>query len=151
MCIDLASTENDEMQKQTDCINKLIAFATKYHVAVVLIAHPRKLEKDAEIGLYDVSGTSNIANLAQRTFALRRIGEKENSEYNVELTIIKDRLFGKLGKKIQFYYDNASRRFYTNKDEFSYNYKWDNQNLPDTEYPQDKTKEVFGEVKEGSE
>lgn len=146
MTIDLDSNENSELLKQTECINKLIKFAMKYAVAIVLVAHPRKMPKGEEIGIYDISGTSNIINLAHRSIGLRRIDqEKEKSNYNVCLTIIKDRMRGKAGKRINLYYDVPTRRFYTNEEEYEYQYLWDEAQHAPLPYPHLNENEVFGE------
>ena len=146
MTIDLDSNENSELLKQTECINKLIRFAMKYSVAVVLVAHPRKMPKGEEVGIYDISGTSNIINLAHRTIGLRRIDkEREKSSHDVCLTLIKDRMRGKAGKRINMYYDVPTRRFYTNEAEYEYQYSWDDAHHPPLPYPHLEEREVYGE------
>lgn len=146
MTIDLGSNENSELLKQTECINKLIRFAMKYSVAVVLVAHPRKMPRGEEVGIYDISGTSNIINLAHRTIGLRRIDkEREQSNHDVCLTLIKDRMRGKAGKRINMYYDVPTRRFYTNESEYEYQYGWDSGEHPPLPYPHFEESEVYGE------
>lgn len=147
MTIDLDQNENSELLKQTECIDRLIKFAMKYSVAVILVAHPRKTPAGEDVGLYDISGSSNIVNLAHRTIGLRRIDqEKEKSNHNVCLTLIKDRMRGRAGKKIDLYYDVPTRRFYTNEKEYSYQYKWDDGKYAPLPYPHQEEKEVFGSV-----
>lgn len=147
MTINIGSNENNDMQKQTDCINKLIKFAMKYLVAVVLVAHPRKLQSGADIGIQDISGSANITNLAHRTIGLRRIDkDKEKSNHDVVLTLIKDRMRGRSGKKINLYYDIPSRRFYTNESEYEYKYGWDSGTYAPLPYPHAEEHEVYGEV-----
>lgn len=147
MTINIGSNENNDMQKQTDCINKLIKFAMKYLVAVVLVAHPRKLQSGADIGIQDISGSANITNLAHRTIGLRRIDkDKEKSNHDVVLTLIKDRMRGRSGKKINLYYDIPSRRFYTNEAEYEYKYGWDSGTYAPLPYPHAEEHEVYGEV-----
>ena len=146
MTIDLGSNENSELLKQTECINRLICFATKFAVSVVLVAHPRKIPKGEEVGIYDISGSSNIINLAHRTIGLRRIDkEREKSSHDVCLTLIKDRMRGKAGKRINMYYDIPTRRFYTNEAEYEYQYSWDDEERPHLPYPHLEEREVYGE------
>lgn len=146
MTIDLDSNENSELLKQTECINKLIRFAMKFSVAVVLVAHPRKMPRGEEVGIYDISGTSNIINLAHRTIGLRRIDkEKEKSSHDVCLRLIKDRMRGNAGKAINMYYDIPSRRFYTNEAEYEYQYSWDDGAYDPLPYPHADEREVLGE------
>lgn len=145
MTIDLDSSENNEMMKQTEAINKLIHFAMKYSVAVLLVAHPRKMPRDTDVGIYDISGTANIANLAHRTIGLKRIDhEKDKSNHDVRVTVIKDRMRGKGGMKIDMYYDVPSRRFYTNECEYAHQYNWDKGKYPPIPYPHQEEYEVYG-------
>lgn len=147
MTINIGSNENNDLQKQTDCVNKLIKFAMKYSVAVVLVAHPRKLQSGADIGIQDISGSANLTNLAHRTIGLRRIDkDKEKSNHDVVLTLIKDRMRGRSGKKINLYYDIPSRRFYTNESEYEYKYGWDSGTYAPLPYPHAEEHEVYGEV-----
>lgn len=163
MTIDINSNEQNELQKQTETINRLIQFAMKFDVAVILVAHPRKLQSGSDIGIYDISGTSNIINLAHRTIGLKRVtpAEKRGTlklngkgwlsepiKYDSLVTIIKDRILGRSNTSIGLYYDIPSRRFFSNPEEFGHNYKWDKrvytEPLP---YPiEDDEEEVFGKT-----
>ena len=133
MMIDLHCSEADKNTAQTNFINDLIKFAAKFNVAVILIAHPRKTQdQNSDIEMYDISGTSNIINLAMRSIGLRRVSKKENEDpkskwgkYDVVLTIIKDRLFGKADFQMGIWYDLISRRFYTDYEEYDTQFAWD--------------------------
>lgn len=133
MMIDLNCAESDKNTAQTNLINSLIKFAAKFNVAVVLIAHPRKTQDtNSDIEMYDISGTSNIINLAMRSIGLRRVSKKEKSDpksqwnkYDVVLTVIKDRLLGKADFQMGLWYDLTSRRFYTDYAEYDVKFAWD--------------------------
>lgn len=133
MMLDLQCSESDKNTAQTNLINTLIKFASKYNVAVVLIAHPRKTQDtNSDIEMYDISGSSNIINLAMRSIGLRRVSKKEKNDpkakwnkYDVVLTVIKDRLLGKADFQMGLWYDLASRRFYTDYDEYDAHFAWD--------------------------
>jgi hypothetical protein len=150
MTIDMDANENNELRKQTDTINQLINFTTKYNVAVILVAHPRKLQNTYDMGLYDISGTSNIINLAHRSISIKRTTEKENEKmgqpFNVVLNVLKDRIRGRANFSMGMFYDVPSRRFFTNEDEFVHNYLWDTTSYNDRiPYPINNDKEeVFG-------
>ena len=160
MTID-AEQDDNELRSQTNTIKKLIAFAKKYNTAVILVCHPRKTEKNnPSIGIYDIAGTSNIINLAHRTISLRRVTEddKENSthlserrkrllKYDVIVTIIKDRMFGRSNIDTGVFYDSESRRFYTTQEEFDKRYSWDTRtyNEPLISERIDDESEVYGE------
>lgn len=137
MCIDTETSE-EELRSQTDTIKKLIELAKKYQVAVILVCHPRKMDAGTNVGIYDIAGTSNIVNLAHRTIGLRRVtdAERENAakysekrrqllKYDVIVTIVKDRMFGRQNIDVGLYYDPASRRFFSDMDEYDRRFSWD--------------------------
>lgn len=137
MCIDTETSE-EELRSQTDTIKRLIEFAKKYQVAVILVCHPRKMDAGTNVGIYDIAGTSNIVNLAHRTIGLRRVtdAERENAakysekrrqllKYDVIVTIVKDRMFGRQNIDVGLYYDPASRRFFSDMDEYDRRFSWD--------------------------
>lgn len=137
MCIDTETSE-EELRSQTDTIKKLIEFAKKYQVAVILVCHPRKMDAGTNVGIYDIAGTSNIVNLAHRTIGLRRVtdAERENAakysekrrqllKYDVIVTVVKDRMFGRQDIDVGLYYDPASRRFFSDMDEYDRRFSWD--------------------------
>ena len=133
MMLDLKSSSENMNLAQTKLVNDLINFASKFNVAVVLVAHPKKTaDMTSDVSMYDISGSSNIINLAIRSIGLRRVSKKEKEDYSsqwhkydVVLTIIKDRLFGKQDIQIGLWYDLRSRRFYTDYDEYDAHFKWD--------------------------
>ena len=162
MTVDLGADSNNINEKQTEFVNWLIQFAMKYNVSVVLVCHPRKLQTGVtNVGMYDISGSSNIINLAHRAFGLRRVTPKEKEgvpkqdgsgwkvkpiQYDVIFEVIKDRMRGMANLELGLHYDVPSRRFYTNPEEYDFKFGWDNRRytskLP---YPMDDS-EVFGEV-----
>jgi len=148
MTLGLDASENNILMKQTEVVNRLIALATKYNVAVMLVVHPRKMQRGVEVGIYDASGSSNIINLAHRFLAIKKLEdedrEKRGVNYNAMVAIIKDRIRGKANMKFGMYYDVPSRRFYTSYEEFAHNYAWDTTEYADKlHYPQD-IEEVTG-------
>lgn len=126
-----AEAGSDTNKAQTDFMNRLIKFSMKYDVAVICIAHPRKIQGGADIGLFDVAGSQNIVNLATRTIGLKRVKEADKMNpsnkyygFDVIISIIKDRIFGST-KDIPVYYDKIDRRFFSNYEEYDWIYGWD--------------------------
>lgn len=158
MCIALNGMGTDKYEAQTQFMNRLISFAKKYSVAIIIVCHPKKLPPGVkEVDMYDISGSSNLINLAHLSFALRRITKKEKEDpkcplgkYNVCLTILKDRIQGRNEIDVPFYYDVPSRRFFTNFDEYRRDYKWDNEHAnKELELPeclQDGAEILYGNV-----
>ncbi|MBR3739560.1 MAG: toprim domain-containing protein [Clostridia bacterium] len=162
--INLHASDDSKWEKQVDFINYLIDFAQKYNVVVILVIHPKKIETMRRLTKFDVAGLGSIVDLAHRTFSLYRVTPqdkegikkkngtgyyKEPIQYDVLLDVLKDRLRGRENLSIGLFYDKASRRFYTNPEEYDIQYSWDKNKYKDAlPYPhEDDTKEVFGEVK----
>jgi len=151
MMIDLKCNESDKNTAQTNLINLLIKFAVKFNVAVVLIAHPRKTQdSNSDIEMYDIAGSSNIINLAMRSIGLRRVSKKEKEDvkckwknFDVVLTVMKDRMFGKSDIQIGLWYDLVSRRFYTDYLEYDKQFAWDDKFYTSKLPYIDKGEEVF--------
>lgn len=139
MMLDLQCNESDKNTAQTNLINRLIKFSAKYNVAVILVAHPKKVQDaNSDIEMYDISGSSNIINLAMRSIGLRRTSVKEKADpnskwgkYDVVLTVMKDRILGKADFQMGLWYDLTSRRFYTDYEEYDAQFKWDNRKYTD--------------------
>lgn len=131
MMVNLHANDSNKFDLQTDFITWLIQFAAKYQVAVILVAHPRKTQTPGAIDLYDVSGSSNLVNLAHRTLSIRRVSKEEQatggafSQYSCVVSVTKDRMRGRSGFELGLYYDDASRRFYSNYEEYDRKYRWD--------------------------
>jgi len=119
-CISCKGCESDLM-RQTEIARKCVKFAITYNCAVVLCAHSRKTSEG--LGMDDIMGSSNTANLAGRVLALER------NESGVTLKIVKDRFMGRNGTNIQLAFDYPSRRFFSPSNpetELNRIYKWDN-------------------------
>lgn len=98
----IALTSSDEENKaQARFAAALKAFAVKYKVAVILVAHPRKTKQGETFTNDDVSGASAITNLADTVISV----EKPN------LRITKNREFGAC-EFIPCNYDPSNRRIY---------------------------------------
>lgn len=136
--VDIGASDDNKYEKQTQFVNELISFATKYQAVVILVCHPNKQSDSMQnVGMYQISGSSNLINLAHRAFGLRRVTKKEKEGYtegrntyppvkeDVIFSIIKDRFGGKIHSEYGMFYDRIDRRFYSNQDEYDKKYKWD--------------------------
>lgn len=164
MTINTNSNNENKYEKQTELVNWLISFSMKFNVAVILVCHPRKLQDVKIIDKYDISGSSNLINLAHRTLSLRRITNQEKAgvpnkkggwftppiKSDVVVSVLKDRLRGREGFEVGLLYDRRSRRFYTNLEEYEYQYKWDKNKYEDhLELPyREEFEEVLGTVEQ---
>lgn len=126
------SHESDKYERQSRFVKKLMAIAVKYKVLIILVAHKRKnnLSKNAND---EVSGSSDITNLASATLSYGKIEKIDESQR--ELSITKNRLFGKTGSWIMNY-DERSKRVYGDKDDKDREYSWNKTEWEDsTDYP----------------
>lgn len=138
--INLKCNDNEKWSKQVDLVNWCIDFAKKFHVVVILVIHPKKIETMRRLTKFDVQGLGSIVDLAHRLFSLYRVtpkdrkGEKSRNgkgwykepiPYDVVLDVLKDRMTGKENLATGLYYDVPSRRFFTNEDEYDHQYAWD--------------------------
>lgn len=98
MCV---SDQEDEWRAQAIFANKLKKFATKYGVAILLVAHARKTKAGEKLNADDLSGASATNNLADVTLS---VGQGQ-------INILKNRDTGLLGT-IEFCYCPDSKRIY---------------------------------------
>lgn len=135
-------SDTEKWSKQVDLINYCIQFAQKFHVVVILVIHPKKIETYRRLTKFDVQGLGTVVDLCHRLISLYRVQKKEKEDtknpikYDVICDILKDRLRGKEGLEIGMYYSNASRRFYTSPEEYDKQYSWDKSTYHDPiKYP----------------
>ena len=115
ICIDNLMTAMDAMpgedfyQAQSQFVKQLKKLAVKYDVVVILVAHPRKTKE--AISNDDVSGSSDITNRVDVVLSYSR--DENNSGWDGTLSVLKNRLTGKLtpkGQEIKLLYSGKSKR-----------------------------------------
>lgn len=115
VCIDNLMTAMDAMpgedfyQAQSQFVKQLKKLAVKYDVVVILVAHPRKTKE--AISNDDVSGSSDITNRVDVVLSYSR--DENNSGWDGTLSVLKNRLTGKLtpkGQEIKLLYSGKSKR-----------------------------------------
>lgn len=109
---------DDEWRAQAIFINAIKKFATHYQAHVMLVAHPRKTQKGADITKDDISGTSAIMNLCDNAIVIKR----------PDLEVIKNRLDGKQ-VTIPCCYAADSRRIYQADKGDKNRFSWDKSGL----------------------
>ena len=109
---------DDEWRAQAVFINAIKRFATHYQAHVMLVCHPRKTQKGAEITKDDVAGTSSIVNLCDNAVVIKR----------PDLEIIKNRLDGR-NVSIPCCYAGDSRRIYQLDKGDLNRFSWDKKGL----------------------
>ena len=133
--------ETDIWQAQKKFVVRLINFASKYNILIVLVDHPRKTAEYRRLTADDVGGPGAITNLAHYGILIHRytkkekLGEKdkrggylkgqEPKKHDVVLDLFKNRITGKLNHDIERYFDFLSYRFYETPKELHKRYGWD--------------------------
>lgn len=120
----LLTTSDEENKAQARFMAKVKAFASKYKVHVIVVAHPRKEKVGSTFSNDTVSGSSVITNLADNVFSI----EKPN------VRVTKNRSYGETGY-ILCDYDPANRRIYQKNLGDRTVYGWDHEGI---EEPEDK-------------
>ncbi|MEG2246330.1 MAG: DnaB-like helicase N-terminal domain-containing protein [Peptostreptococcaceae bacterium] len=106
----------DKYENQEKVANSLKELAKKYKLAIVLVAHPNK---DSAVNknknghsMFDVSGASEVVNLADYVFKTIREKNAAGEESNA-IIILKNRITGKQRTSVKTFFDNDRKRFCT--------------------------------------
>ena len=104
----------DLYRAQSKFVQNVKLLAMKYNIAVLLIAHPRKIGNDSKITNDSISGSGDITNRVDTVLTYAR---SENDPKVGVISVIKNRLTGRLAEDCKVGYDPKSKRIYTNKAE----------------------------------
>ena len=105
-----AATDEALYRKQSDFVGKMAKMARRLNIIILLIAHPRK-NSYGRISNDDVSGSADITNKASLVMTYERVihDGQEPDPTERRLSVIKNRLTGKLGE-VSMYYSEDSKR-----------------------------------------
>jgi|GEM_PF-827525 len=128
----LMTVENgdlEEYEKQKTLVKKLKAVAKKYRICVILVAHPKKkLNGEKKYHMHDVSGASEVVNLADYELLLTRDISIDSGGKRTDITkigVLKNRITGKQGISKQLNFDTTRKRFWMDKSELNRDYEYD--------------------------
>jgi twinkle protein len=101
------------------CLRQLRQYGRKRRVHVWLVAHPTKLEKDADgewpvPSIYDISGSAHFANMADSTVALWRSlnpDDKKSGRMVAHIQKSRFRHTGEAGTEAELWFDRESGRY----------------------------------------
>lgn len=165
LTIDLPVPQGSDIwQEQKKFMVRLINFAAKYNIFIVLVAHPKKTTEFRRLTSDDVGGVGAITNLAHYVLSIHRYTQKEkegtkgqNGKFKVGfepekhdcvIDLFKNRVTGHANKEIKQYFDYQSYRFYGTPKELWKRYKWDKRDCDLPNYDPNKHEtvpEIFGE------
>lgn len=137
---DLVGTTNE---KQKALMVKLDALAKKYHIHILIIAHPRKEANFQLLRKESISGTSDLTNIVWNVLLIHRVGddfEKRATEfwgkertnklilegYNNIIEVAKNRDYGVVDFVVGLFYEIETKRFKNSKTE-QIHYDWEEQ------------------------
>jgi len=128
LTIDLQCKQEDLWQEQQKFMVRLINFASKYNILIVLVAHPKKTAEFRRLTSDDVGGSGSLTNLCHYVLAVHRYTAKEKAgtkdgrgnykkgfnpkKHDVVIDLFKNRLTGHANKEIELYFDYMSYRFF---------------------------------------
>lgn len=148
--VDLSASDDNKWQKQEEFIRDIVAFSKRWDVCCIVVLHPRKMDSNRRMSLYDLSGVSASINLAHRVMSLYRVSPKEKKgekskgtgkyfrnpiDYDVIVDVLKDRFGSGTGKVIGLFYDVPSKRFYDCSATLRHDYRWDTADHSTQELP----------------
>ena len=113
----ISARPEEQYNLQTEFVKKLKAIATEKKITILLVAHPRKTEQGKSLVNDDVSGASEITNLADIVLTYSRLDG--DPKYHSEIQVMKNRMNGRLatGKSaIKVQYSEKTKRIYSDDD-----------------------------------
>lgn len=128
LCLNFRGISDTEVTGiQVDFMNKLIHFAKQNNLEVHLICHPRKQQSGIPLSEYEILGSSNIVNMADRIYGLEKVWDNDLKAqgFDRQFTVFKDRVLGTHGERIGLRYDRVTRRLYSDGDDKFKSYSWD--------------------------
>ena len=113
--IEMDGDEKDHTQKIGQLLRKLKLFAVKNNVLVVLVAHPRKMEKTGDSyqvpRMYDISGSHHFFNVPDWGVAIHRTFENGvNDPIQFHVQKHKYHFRGTLGR-VDYYFDRSTGQY----------------------------------------
>jgi len=113
---------SDKYERQGLFVKKLARLATRHNALILLVAHKRKNNFSTNEN-DEISGSSDISNLAMVTISYEKNNEIEQSQRLCKVS--KNRLFGKTETKGYILdYDEKSKRIYGQGDDLYVDYGW---------------------------
>jgi archaellum biogenesis ATPase FlaH/5S rRNA maturation endonuclease (ribonuclease M5) len=147
LTIDLPIPQGSDIwQEQKKFMVRLVNFASKYNIFIVLVAHPKKTAEFRRLTSDDIGGPGALANLAHYVLSIHRYTKKEKDgekdqrgkyragkepqKYDCVIDLFKNRITGHANKEINQFFDYLSYRFYSTPAELWKRYKWEKNDSP---------------------
>lgn len=115
----------DKYENQEQFTNNLKELAKKYGLVIILVAHPRKDLGDKKPDMYDVSGASEIVNLADYILSTYRNKNEDTKQEETSLLVLKNRIKGIQNVSIKMKFSEVRKRLYNDERELQKDYGYD--------------------------
>jgi len=121
------SSNMSETQYISGFLDKIIMFGKLNNILIILVAHPKKMEKGQTPSLYDISGSANFYNKTDYGVIVEREIDERGLMGNDVLVYYKKIKFKNLGEQgiSELRYNYINGRFETRNNSVD---KWDNSN-----------------------
>ena len=130
----MQSSNADRYQLQSKLVGKIVDFAEKFNIHVMLVAHPKKFDRAIKT-LGDVSGHQDIVNRVDSLLAVRKLSQEIieddddlRHEDDATVRIIKNRSDGPTDIRSVLQFDQDTKRYAKRDGEYEYSlnrvYSW---------------------------
>jgi archaellum biogenesis ATPase FlaH len=117
----------DLYRQQAAFVRKLAEMAKIYQVLIILVAHPRKMNRE-DFTNDDISGSSNISDLAHIVLKYGKPKKEATTDAPRTLAITKNRNNGWVNfDGIELYFEMKSKRISERPNEFDWECGWENE------------------------
>lgn len=139
--VDLENNDDNKWNKQEEFVRDIISFSNRWNVCCIVVLHPKKMDMNRRMSLYDLSGVSASINLSHRVLSLYRVSKADKAgkkkmngewltppiDYDVIIDVLKDRFGSGGGRDLGLFYDVPSKRFYDTTETLAHQYRWDHE------------------------
>jgi len=125
----VSSTQAERNAAQADFVKNIIRLNRTNNVHSIIVNHPRKqTERGIKLNMFDMSGTSDMPNMADNVFIVQRVFHPTEEEPDGFLHLDKNKLNGK-HKIIPLIFDEETRNYleYDNGEKVRMNLNWQNE------------------------
>jgi KaiC/GvpD/RAD55 family RecA-like ATPase len=112
-----SSSSKDRNEKQGEFMKMCHNLAIACNVHIILVAHPKKTtdtknQNSAILDAYQISGTSDLANLADNIISVEKVVEEDfsTSQLNGKIHLLKNRHYGEI-KTVNVFFDKETTLF----------------------------------------
>jgi len=121
--------QSERNAAQADFVKNIIRLDRTHNCHGVIVNHPKKqMQRGAEIDIFDMSGTSDMPNMADNVFIVQRVFDPTDEEPDGYLHLKKNKLNGKHSKMPLIFADETRNYLeYLNGEQVPMQLDWQNE------------------------